>query len=46
MIEMNLQEMIQKYNDDTITLDENGKGSFYCDGGSVSVWVKQGNLYS
>lgn len=31
---------------DTITLDENGKGSFYCDGGSVSVWVKQGNLYS
>jgi alpha-amylase len=25
-----------------VTLDENGKGVFYCNGGSVSVWVVKG----
>lgn len=28
-----------------VYVDEDGNGIFYCDGGSVSVWVKKENIY-
>lgn len=30
---------------ETVYIDEEGNGIFYCNGGSVSVWVKKENLY-
>jgi alpha-amylase len=27
------------YRQESVTTDENGEGTFCCDGGSVSVWV-------
>ena len=29
-----------------IYVDQDGNGIFYCDGGSVSVWVKKENMYN
>lgn len=31
--------------DETVYVDANGNGIFYCDGGSVSVWIKKDNIY-
>ena len=31
---------------ETVYVDSNGNGIFYCDGGSVSVWVKKDNMYN
>lgn len=31
---------------ETVYIDEEGNGIFYCNGGSVSVWVKQKNQYA
>ena len=28
-----------------VYVDEDGNGIFYCNGGSVSVWVKKENIY-
>lgn len=30
---------------ETVYVDQDGNGIFYCDGGSVSVWIKQENQY-
>lgn len=30
---------------ETVYVDSKGNGIFYCDGGSVSVWVKKDNMY-
>lgn len=30
---------------ETVYIDEDGNGIFYTNGGSVSVWVKKGNIY-
>ena len=30
---------------ETVYVDANGNGIFYCDGGSVSVWIKKDNIY-
>ncbi len=29
-----------------VYVDHEGNGIFYCNGGSVSIWVKKGNIYS
>ena len=31
---------------ENVYVDNEGNGIFYCNGGSVSVWVKKGNIYS
>lgn len=31
---------------ENVYVDSEGNGIFYCNGGSVSVWVKKGNIYS
>ena len=31
---------------ETVYVDQEGNGIFYCNGGSVSVWVKKDNIYS
>lgn len=31
---------------ENVYVDHEGNGIFYCNGGSVSVWVKKGNIYS
>lgn len=31
---------------ETVYVDNEGNGIFYCNGGSVSVWVKKDNIYS
>ncbi len=31
---------------ESVYVDSEGNGIFYCNGGSVSVWVKKGNIYS
>ena len=30
---------------ETVYIDNDGNGIFYCKGGSVSVWIKKSNLY-
>ncbi len=31
---------------ETVYVDNEGNGIFYCNGGSVSIWVKKGNIYN
>lgn len=31
---------------ETVYVDQDGNGIFYCNGGSVSVWVKKENIYN
>ena len=31
---------------ETVYVDNKGNGIFYCNGGSVSIWVKKGNIYN
>ena len=31
---------------ETVYVDKNGNGIFYCNGGSVSVWIKKDNMYN
>ena len=31
---------------ENVYVDSEGNGIFYCNGGSVSVWVKKENIYS
>ena len=31
---------------ETVYVDQDGNGIFYCNGGSVSIWVKKENIYS
>lgn len=28
-----------------VYVDKNGNGTFYCNGGSVSVWIQKDNMY-
>ena len=30
---------------ETVYIDNEGNGIFYCNGGSVSVWIKKDNIY-
>ena len=32
--------------EETVYVDNDGNGIFYCNGGSVSVWVKKDNMYN
>ena len=31
---------------ETVYVDQDGNGIFYCNGGSVSIWVKKENIYN
>ena len=31
---------------ENVYVDSNGDGIFYCNGGSVSVWIKKDNMYN
>ena len=31
---------------ETVYVDNEGNGIFYCNGGSVSIWIKKDNMYN